>query len=118
LERIKGSHSRAQKLRWQRLRNLAVREQNNDYHKIRAMLPANFPGKDDVVGDIFEALLDGSLRREDVRARVSHYVAAYNRMFPTNFAKFGDSKLVSLDEVLFEGGATTRGDTISHGLWD
>jgi hypothetical protein len=63
------------------------------------MLPANFPGKDDVVSDIFEALLDGSLRREDVGARVSHYVAAYNRMFPTNFAKFGDSKMVSLDEV-------------------
>jgi hypothetical protein len=118
LDVIKGSNSRAQARRWQKIKNEAVREQNNDYYKIRAMLPANFPGKDDVVGDIFEALLDGSLRREDVRARVSHYVAAYNRMFPTNFAKFGDGKLVSLDEVLFEGAATTRGDTISRGLWD
>jgi hypothetical protein len=115
---IVNNNSRGQKLRYQRARNVVVREQNNDYYKIRAMLPANFPDKDDVVSDIFEALLDGSLRREDVRARVSHYVAAYNRMFPTKFAKFGDSKLVSLDEVLFEGGVTTRGDTISRGLWD
>ena len=82
------------------------------------MLPAGFPGKDDVVSDIFEALLNGSLRREDVRSRVRSYVAAHNRMFPTKFAKFGDSPLVSLDDVLFDGGTTTRGDTISRGLWD
>src|SRR5271169_6127706 len=60
----------------------------------------------------------GSLRREDVGARVKHYIAAHNRMFPTNFAKFGDSPLVSLDEVLFDNGATTRGDTVTRGLWD
>jgi hypothetical protein len=65
----------------------------------------------------FEALLDGSLRREDVSARVKHYVAAHNRNFPTRFAKFGNSPLVSLDEVLFDAGATTRGDTVSRGLW-
>jgi hypothetical protein len=29
------------------------------------MLPANFPGRDDVVSNIFEAMLDGSLRREE-----------------------------------------------------
>jgi hypothetical protein len=39
-------------------------------------------------------------------------------MFPTKFAKFGDRPLVSLDDVLFDGGTTTRGDTISRGLWD
>jgi hypothetical protein len=26
-------------------------------------------------------------------------------MFPTNYAKFGDARLVSLDEVLFDDGA-------------
>jgi hypothetical protein len=98
-------------------RNIAVREQNNDYYKILAMLSAGCPGKDDVVSDIFEALLNGSLRRE-VRSRVQSCVAAHNRMFPTRFAKFGDSPLVSLDDVPFEGTATTRGDTISRGLWD
>jgi hypothetical protein len=39
-------------------------------------------------------------------------------MFPTKFAKFGDSPLVSLDEVMFDDGSTTRGDNVSRGLWD
>jgi hypothetical protein len=109
--------------RWQRrrrllVRNDAIREQSNDYSKIRAMLPAGFPDKDDVVSDIFEALLDGSLRREDVKARVSTYVSAHNRRFPTKYAKFGNSPLVSLDEVMFENGSATLGDTVSRGLWD
>ena len=82
------------------------------------MLPAGFADKDDVVSDIIEALLNGRLRREDVRSRVRSYVIAHNRMFPTKFAKFGDRPLVSLDAVLFEGGATTRGDTVSRGFWD
>jgi hypothetical protein len=115
---IKDSNSRAQLRRWRKTRNDAIREENNDYYKILAMLPAGFPGKDDVVSDIFEALLNGSLRREDVRSRVRSYVVAHNRMFPTKFAKFGDRPLVSLDDVLFDGGTTTRGDTISRGLWD
>jgi hypothetical protein len=99
-------------------KNEGIREQNNDYFRIRAMLPAGFPDKDDVVSDIFEAILEGSLKREDVRVRVQNYITAHNRMFPTKYAKFGDSPLVSLDEVLFEDGSTTRGDTVSRGLWD
>ena len=79
------------------------------------MLPANFPGRDDVVSDIFEAILDGSLRREDVRTRIQAYITAHNRMYPT---KFGNARLFSLDEVMFEDGSMTRGDTVSRGLWD
>jgi hypothetical protein len=56
-------------------------------------------------------MLSGNLDRENVRTRVKDYVAEYNRMFPTKYAKFGDRPLVSLDEVLFENGLTTRGDT-------
>jgi hypothetical protein len=115
---IADSNAVGQRIRFQRKLNASRREEANDYYKIHAMLPANFPDKDDVVGDIFEALLDGNLRREDVSARVKHYVAAHNRNFPTKFAKFGNSPLVSLDEVLFDAGATTRGDTVSRGLWD
>jgi hypothetical protein len=110
--------ARAQKLRWQRVRNAAVRDQTNDYYKIRAMLPPAFPDKDDVVNAIFEDLLIGSLKREDVKDRVQTYITAHNRMFPTKYAKFGDSPLVSLDEVMFEDGSRTRGDTVSRGLWD
>jgi hypothetical protein len=40
-----------------------VRHQNNDYYKIRAMLPANYPHKDDVVSAIFEDLLSGAPAR-------------------------------------------------------
>jgi hypothetical protein len=118
LDATKDNNSKGQKLRWQRVRNAAVRDQNNDYYKIRAMLPANFPGRDDVVSAIFEDLIDGSLQRENVRACIPAYMAAHNRMFPTKFAKFGDGKLVSLDEVLFDDGTMTRGDTVTRGLWD
>jgi hypothetical protein len=115
---IDNSRGVGLRIHFQRKLNAAKKEEANDYYKIRAMLPAGFPDKDDVVSDIFEALLDGSLRREDVKSRVSSYVAAHNRMFPTKYAKFGNSPLVSLDEVMFEDGSTTRGDTVTRGLWD
>jgi len=82
------------------------------------MLPAGFPGKDDVVSAIFEDLLTGALRRDDVMLRMQSYITAHNRMFPTKYAKFGDSPLLSLDEVLFDDGTATRGDGVSRGLWD
>ena len=49
---------------------------------------------------------------------VKVYIAELNKLYPTQYRKFGDSLLVSLDEVLFEDGSTTRGDTVSRGLWD
>jgi hypothetical protein len=82
------------------------------------MIPANFPDRDDIVSRIFEDLLSGSIRREDVRSRVKSYITEHNRMFPTKYAKFGDAMLVSLDERLFDDGTATRGDTVSRGLWD
>lgn len=115
---IDGSRSRALRTRWTRVHNETKREQNNDYFSIRAMLPASFPDKDDVVSAIFEDLLTGALKRENVKTRVQSYVAAHNKMFPTKYAKFGDSVLLSLDEALFEDGGGTRGDNVSRGLWD
>ncbi|MET4230193.1 hypothetical protein ABIA85_003460 [Bradyrhizobium sp. LA6.10] len=115
---IEGCRSRALRTRWTRVHNETKREQNNDYYSIRAMLPASFPDKDDVVSAIFEDLLTGALKRENVRARVNSYVAAHNKLFPTKYAKFGDSLLVSLDEALFDDGGGTRGDNVSRGLWD
>jgi hypothetical protein len=109
--------ARAQKLRWQRVRNATVRDDNNDYYKVRDMIPESNTHRDDIVARIFEDLLTGSLKREDVRARVKVYVAEFNELFPTKYAKFGNSPLVSLDEVMFEDGSTTRGDTVSRGLW-
>jgi hypothetical protein len=63
-------------------------------------------------------MLMGSLKREEVSARLTVYIAEFNKLFPTKYAKFGNSPLVSLDEVMFEDGSTTRGDTVSRGLWD
>jgi hypothetical protein len=61
-------------------------------------------------------MLDGSLRREDVKVRVQTYITAHNRMYPTKFIRFGDLRLVSLDEVMFENESMTRSDTVSRGL--
>jgi hypothetical protein len=75
------------------------------------MMPAGFPDKDDVVSAIFEDLLTGALKRDDVKVRVRSYVAAHNRMFPTKYA------MRSLDAPLYDDGMMTLGDTISRGLW-
>jgi hypothetical protein len=109
---------RARKIRYTRVHTASVRDDNNDYYKIRDMIPANNPHRDDIVARIFEDLLDGTLKREDVPARAKVYVAELNKLYPAKYAKFGNSKLVSLDEVLFDCGTATRGDTISRGLWD
>ncbi len=117
VDHIRDNGIRSRKLRHQRSCNLAVREQNNDYYQIRAMLPANFPDKDAVASDIFEAILSGSLRREDVRTRVKDYVRSHNRMSP-QYLKFGGSLLISLDAPLFADGTTTLGETVTRRLWD
>jgi hypothetical protein len=115
---IAGAQHHAQKRRWVRVRNQSKREQNNDYYKILALLPANFPDRDDVVSNIFEALLSGSLRREDVRTRIRQFINAHDRSFSSKYAKFGPHRLFSLDAPLFEDGNSTWGDTATHTLWD
>jgi hypothetical protein len=82
------------------------------------MLPDSFPDKKDVLQSIFLALIEGQLDRSQVRKHLRQFVSGYRRQHPTKFAKFGNSLLVSLDEVLFDGGTTTRCDTVSRGLWD
>jgi hypothetical protein len=114
---LAGSNSRGQKIRWTRVHTASVRDSNNEYYRIRAMIPAENPHRDDIVARIFEDLLGGSLKREEVAGRIKQYVAELNKLYPTKYAKFGDSPLYSLDEALFDDGNTTRGDNISQGLW-
>jgi hypothetical protein len=71
-----------------------------------------------VINEVIISLLEGRLHRSQIGTKIQSYIRAHNRMFPTMFAKFGSAKLVSLDEVLFEDGSATRGDTVSRGLWD
>ena len=59
-----------------------------------------------------------AIGRDEVPARIKALKAKQERLFPTKYRKFGDSALVSLDEVLFEDGVTTRGDRVTRGLWD
>jgi hypothetical protein len=119
LDASKDNNSKGQKLHWQRARNAAVRDQNNDYFKIRAMLPANYPDKDAVISFIIEDILTGALRREDVPARLKSYMAAEWQFVSTiKFPKFGPHKLRSLDAQLFEDGDSTFGDTATRTLWD
>jgi hypothetical protein len=42
-EATKDNNRKGQKLRWQRVRNAAVRDQNNDYYKIIALMPSHLP---------------------------------------------------------------------------
>ncbi|QIG91984.1 hypothetical protein [Bradyrhizobium sp. 6(2017)] len=121
-QQIAESNSRAQKLRWSILRAREAtqqqRDEANDYHAIRAMIPRAIPDPDEIVSRIFEEILSGNLARADVAKRVQFYVKERERLFPTKYRKFGDSLLLSLDEQLFDDGAATRLDTVSRGLWD
>jgi hypothetical protein len=95
-----------------------IRSQNDDFHKVLAMLPERLANRDDVAATIFEDLASGRLRRNQVKLRLSGYIAEQNEMFPIKYRKFGDRALVSLDELAFQDGSMTLGDTISRGLWD
>jgi hypothetical protein len=117
-EHSKENNSRGQRIRHTRVRTAAVRDDNNDYYKIRGMIPESNPHRDDIMARIFEDLLGGTLQREEVPARVKVYIAELNKLYPTKYAKFGDSPLMSLDELMFDDGSTTRGDNVSRGLWD
>jgi hypothetical protein len=116
------NNGRGQRRRYQpeRVRIQIVRDQNADFQKIVDMTPAYLPPdiRHDIAQSIFVALFEGSLQRDQVRARVRQFVLDHNRMFPTKYAKFGDSPLVSLDEVLFDDGTATRGDRVTGRLWD
>ncbi|WP_420971528.1 hypothetical protein [Bradyrhizobium sp. B120] len=119
---IAGNNSKAQLQRWnsERSRTDQIRAENNDYHKIKEMIPRHLPDdiRDDIAQAVFLSLFEGTIQRNQVKNRVRQFVQDHNRMFPTKFAKFGDSPLLSLDEVMFDDGSTTRGDNVSRGLWD
>jgi hypothetical protein len=94
------------------------RAETNDYHRIVELVPANLPPdmRDDIVQSIFLALLEGTLRRDQIRERVRHFVTAHNREANKNgIGKFG---LISLDAPIFADSSATLGDSITRGLWD
>ncbi|MGY4355370.1 hypothetical protein ACVWZR_004421 [Bradyrhizobium sp. i1.3.1] len=70
----------------------------------------------DVVGNIFLALFDRKLRREDVPGRMKEFRKQHNDMF--SYKDYGSARApLSLDVPIFAEGKTTRGETIQTGLW-
>jgi hypothetical protein len=117
---IANSNSRAQRRRHnpERTRIEIVRSETNDYYEIAGMVPRHLPPdlRDDIAQSIFLALLDGSLRRDEVKARVKRFVADQNR--DANKHGTGKYGLWSIDAPAYADGSATLGDTISRGLWD
>ncbi len=98
---------------------MKARREAEFYQSICTMIPAYVgeTARDDIVQSIMMALIDKSLRRDQVKERIKHFVTEQNRLFPPKFAKFGGAQLLSLDAVLYEDGNATRHDTVSEGLW-
>ncbi len=117
---ISGSNNRAQQRRHNpQLYSVNVlRSETNDYHAVAAMVPSNLPPevRDDIVQSIFMALLEGSLRRDEVKARVGQFVKAHNR--EANKHGTGKFGLISIDVPAYAEGSTALVETISRGLWD
>ena len=74
------------------------------------MIPRWFKEQDkfDVVNDVMLEVSKGKIERHQIKERISFYIGEANKMFAPKFRKFGDSSLVSLDEVLFDDGSTTK----------
>jgi hypothetical protein len=123
-EAIKGSGSLGQRLRHARRRTFIAREKAEqdakDYFAVQAMIPRWFSEQDkfDVVNDVMAELAAGEITRDQLQERVRFYMKQAGKMFAPKYSRFGNSPLVSLDEVLFDDRTTTRGDTVSRGLWD
>lgn len=93
---------------------------DGDLERVKSLIPRALPPhvRDEIVQNTFTELCARAVSRDEVPAVVKKLTAEQARMFPTLFRKFGHSPLVSLDELIFEDGSITRGDTVTHGLWD
>jgi hypothetical protein len=83
---------------------------------IRSAVPTILPSqiRDDVIGAMALAVVEGRLRTADIRKRVREFIAAQYRQF----SKYGP---ISLDARLFEDGNTTLMDRLSTDVgtgWD
>jgi hypothetical protein len=78
----------------------------------------DFETRKEVMSEMMLAILEGKLTLEEAPLRYREFLRITNRMFPTQYAKFGGSPLVSLDESLFDNGSGTRGDIVTRALWD
>ncbi|WP_141339681.1 hypothetical protein [Bradyrhizobium sp. USDA 3458] len=70
----------------------------------------------DIVGNIYIALSERRITREDVPRRIREFTKQQTSMFSTG--DYGSAKSpYSLDVAIFEDGKTTRGESVHIGLW-
>lgn len=77
----------------------------------------DFETRKEVMSEMMLAILEGKLTLEEAPLRYREFLRITNRMFPTQYAKFGNSMLLSLDEAMFDDGGGRRGDNVTRGLW-
>lgn len=77
----------------------------------------DFETRKEVMSEMMLAILEGKLTLEEAPRRYREFLRITNRMFPTQYAKFGNSLLLSLDEAMFDNGGGRRGDNVTHNLW-
>jgi hypothetical protein len=115
-----NSNSKAQQRRNQpnKARATTLRAEANDFHTIVSMVPAHFGPdvRDDIAQSIMVALLEGSLQRDQVKARVQQFVTAHNR--EANKYGVGKYGLRSIDAPVFADGPASLLDRTASGLWD
>ena len=114
----KVHHTEAAARRAQLLRAPDISSRGADiFMLIRSAVPTSLPAqiRDDVIGAMALAVVEGKLRRADIQRRVREYVTAQFRQF----SKFG---AVSLDARLYDDGSATLLDRLSTeagtGYWD
>jgi hypothetical protein len=81
--------------------------------RINAVVPRTLPRdmRDDIIGEMTLAVIEGRLKIEDVESRAAEFVRA---SFKADHNRWG---ALSLDKPIFEDGTMTLGDTITRGLW-
>jgi hypothetical protein len=113
----KVHHAEATSRRFQILKAPAIAEHGVDiFSLIRSAVPETLPRqiRDDVIGAMALAVVEGKLRTADICKRVREFIAAQYRQF----SKYGP---ISLDARLFEDGNATLLDRLSTDVgtgWD
>jgi hypothetical protein len=116
--RIENQYNRMAATNRRNATHRRIAKEKNIYHKIHAMIPKWIAEKDELVSDVFVLIGARTIQDDEIAGLVAQAVAAHNKLFPLKFRKFGDARLISLDELAFEDGSTTIGDQVSRGLWD
>ncbi|MCP1851219.1 MULTISPECIES: hypothetical protein [unclassified Bradyrhizobium] len=93
-------------------------EQPGDFSLFYSLTPRYLSDQDrfDVVANIYIALGERRVRREDVPQRIREFTKQHTEIFPTG--EYGSAKSpYSLDVAVFDDGKMTRHETAHIGLW-